>query len=202
MRRTLLGRTKRFDGVWDVPMDAVTEVSEEEKNPWYYGVSVYALEAYMSSRETGPSWLFPRFVHDTMSRISSDEALLFDEWVERIQREGMNVLLIVTADDHGYVVIDDEHEDLKYRAWRSGWRDVLDLRRSFSQQHVAIQDALVDTALTASAMASADLCGRLETDGAPGPSLRLLLERPATRPDVECVLRLPWPTPLTRRQRV
>ena len=78
-----------------------------------HGVSVYALEAW-SSRETRVG-SFRDSSTDTMSRTGRtvDEALLFDEWVERIQREqAMNVLLIVTADDHhtpkkSYVVIDD-----------------------------------------------------------------------------------------------
>ena len=120
-----------FDGVW-MWEDAVTAYLKEEKNPWYTECrSTRWKPGPAEKQELALSAIRPR--HDE-PHYTVDEDLLFDEWAERIQREGMNVLLIVTADDQGYVVIDDEHEDLKYRACVQGWRDVLDLRSSFSQQ--------------------------------------------------------------------
>ena len=128
-----------------------------------------------------------------------DEALLFDEWVERIQREGMNVLLIVTADDHGYVVIDDEHEDLKYRACaRAGVTSLTCDVRSASNPG-AMEDALVDT-IDCISVASVDLCGKLETE-AFRRQIAPPVERPVTPPDGSTTL-TPVTTPPTRRERV
>ena len=107
-----------FDGVW-MWEDAVTAYLKEEKNPWYTECRSTrwkpgpAEKQELEKQELALSAIRPR--HDE-PHYTVDEALLFDEWVERIQREGMNVLLIVAADNQGYVVIDDEHEDLKYRA--------------------------------------------------------------------------------------
>ena len=128
-----------------------------------------------------------------------DEALLFNEWVERIQREGMNVLLIVTADDQGYVVIDDEHEDLKYRACVLAGVTSLTCEVRSASNPGAMEDALVDT-IDCISVASADLCGRLETE-AFGRQIAPPVERPATRPDGSATP-APVATPLTRRERV
>ena len=184
-----------FDGVW-MWEDAVTAYLKEEKN---LGTRSVGLRAGSLVQPRNRSWLFPRFVHDTMSRTTPDEALLFDEWVERIQREGMNVLLIVTADDQGYVVIDDEHEDLKYRACVLAGVTSLTCDVRSASNPGAMEDALVDT-IDFISVASADLCGRLETE-AFGRQIAPPVERPATRPDGSATP-APVATPLTRRERV
>ena len=185
-----------FDGVW-MWEDAVTAYLEEEKNPWYTECrSTRWKPGPAEKQELALSAIRPR--HDE-PHYTVDEALLFDEWVERIQREGMNVLLIVTADDHGYVVIDDEHEDLKYRACvRAGVTSLTCDVRSASNPG-AMEDALVDT-IDCISVASADLCGRLETE-ALGREIAPPVERPATRPDGSATP-APVATPLTRRARV
>ena len=185
-----------FDGVW-MWEDAVTAYLKEEKNPWYTECrSTRWKPGPAEKQELALSAIRPR--HDE-PHYTVDEALLFDEWVERIQREGMNVLLIVTADDHGYVVIDDEHEDLKYRACvRAGVTSLTCDVRSASNPG-AMEDALVDT-IDCISVASADLCGRLETE-AFGREIAPPVERPATRPDGSATP-APVATPLTRRARV
>ena len=185
-----------FDGVW-MWEDAVTAYLKEEKNPWYTECrSTRWKPGPAEKQELALSAIRPR--HDE-PHYTVDEALLFDEWVERIQREGMNVLLIVTADDHGYVVIDDEHEDLKYRACvRAGVTSLTCDVRSASNPG-AMEDALVDT-IDCISVASADLCGRLETE-AFGRQIAPPVERPATRPDGSATP-APVATPLTRRERV
>ena len=185
-----------FDGVW-MWEDAVTAYLKEEKNSWYTECrSTRWKPGPAEKQELALSAIRPR--HDE-PHYTVGEALLFDEWVERIQREGMNVLLIVTADDHGYVVIDDEHEDLKYRACvRAGVTSLTCDVRSASNPG-AMEDALVDT-IDCISVASADLCGRLETE-AFGRQIAPPVERPATRPDGSATP-APVATPLTRRARV
>ena len=84
-----------FDGVW-MWEDAVTAYLKEEKNPWYTECrSTRWKPGPAEKQELALSAIRPR--HDE-PHYTVDEALLFDEWVERIQRESMNVPLIVTAD--------------------------------------------------------------------------------------------------------
>ena len=185
-----------FDGVW-MWEDAVTAYLKEEKNPWYTECrSTRWKPGPAEKQELALSAIRPR--HDE-PHYTVDEALLFDEWVERIQREGMNVLLIVTADDHGYVVIDDEHEDLKYRACVLAGVTSLTCDVRSASNPGAMEDALVDT-IDCISVASADLCGRLETE-AFGRQIAPPVERPATRPDGSATP-APVATPLTRRERV
>ena len=185
-----------FDGVW-MWEDAVTAYLKEEKNPWYTECrSTRWKPGPAEKQELALSAIRPR--HDE-PHYTVDEALLFDEWVERIQREGMNVLLIVTADDQGYVVIDDEHEDLKYRACVLAGVTSLTCEVRSASNPGAMEDALVDT-IDCISVASADLCGRLETE-ALGRQIAPPVERPATRPDGSATP-APVATPLTRRERV
>ena len=180
--------------MWD---DAVTAYLKEETNPWYREVrSTRWKPGPAKKQELALSAIRPR--HDE-PHYTLDEALRFNAWVERIQREGMNELLIVTADDQGYVVIDDAHEDLRYLACvRAGVTSVTCDVRSASNPG-AREDVLVDT-IDCISVASADLCGRLETE-AFGRQIAPPVERPATRPDGSATP-APVATPPTRRARV
>ena len=149
-----------LDALW-VWEDAVMAYLKEEKNPWYTEVrSTRWKPGPAEKQELALSAIRPR--HDE-PHYTVDEALLFDEWVERIQRESMNVLLIVTADDHGYVVIDDEDEDLKYRACVLAGVTSLTCEVRSASNPGAMEDVLV-VAIDCISMASADLCGRLELE--------------------------------------
>ena len=194
-------RADLLDALW-MWEDAVTAYLKEEKNPWYTKCRSTrwkpgpAEKQELEKQELALSAIRPR--HDE-PHYTVDEACLFDEWVERIQWEGMNALLIVTADDQGYVVIDDEDEDLKYRACvLAGVTSVTCDVRSASNPG-AMEDVLVDT-IDCISVASADLCGRLETE-AFGRQLAPPVERPATRPDGSATP-APVATPPTRRARV
>ena len=149
-----------LDALW-VWEDAVMAYLKEEKNPWYTECrSTRWKPGPAEKQELALSAIRPR--HDE-PHYTVDEALLFDEWVERIQREGMNVLLIVTADDQGYVVIDDEDEDLKYRACVLAGVTSLTCEVRSASNPGAMEDVLV-VAIDCISMASADLCGRLELE--------------------------------------
>ena len=76
----------------------------------------------------------------------------------------MNELLIVTADDQGYVVIDDEREDRKYRACVLAGVTSLTCDVRSASNPGAREDVLVDT-IDCISVASADLCGRLGNGG-------------------------------------
>ena len=185
-----------FDAVW-MWDDAVTAYLKEEKNPWYTeSRSTRWKPGPAKKQELALSAIRPR--HDER-HYTWDEARLFDAWVESIQWEGMNALLIVTADDQGYVVIDDEHEDLKYRACAlAGVTPVACEVRSASNPG-AMEDVLV-VEIDCISVASADLCGRLETE-AFGRQIAPSVERPATCPDGSATP-APVATPSTRRARV
>ena len=162
-----------LDALW-VWEDAVMAYLKEEKNPWYTEVrSTRWKPGPAEKQELALSAIRPR--HDE-PHYTVDEALLFDEWVERIQRESMNVLLIVTADDHGYVVIDDEDEDLKYRACVLAGVTSLTCEVRSASNPGAMEDVLV-VAIDCISMASADLCGRLE--------LEAFIRQHCTRPSAD-----------------
>ena len=185
-----------LDALW-VWEDAVMAYLREEKNPWYTECrSTRWKPGPAKKQELALSVIRPR--HDERD-YTWDEACLFDAWVESIQWEGMNARLTVTADNHGYVVIDDEDEDLKYHACvRAGVTSLTCEVRSASNPG-AMEDVLV-VAIDCISMASADLCGRLETE-AFGREIAPPVERPATRPDGSATP-APGATPLTRRERV
>ena len=185
-----------LDALW-VWEGAVIAYLKEEKNPWYTEVrSTRWKPGPAEKQELALSAIRPR--HDE-PHYTVDEALLFDEWVERIQREGMNELLIVTADDQGYVVIDDEREDRKCRACVLAGVTSLtcDVR---SASNPGAMEGVTEIELDCISVASADLCGRLETE-AFGREIAPPVERPATRPDGSATP-APVATPLTRRERV
>ena len=194
-------RADLLDALW-IWEDAVTAYLKEEKNPWYTKCRSTrwkpgpAEKQELEKQELALSAIRPR--HDE-PHYTVDEACLFDEWVERIQWEGMNALLIVTADDQGYVVIDDEDEDLKYRACVLAGVTSLTCDVRSASNPGAREDVLVDT-IDCISVASADLCGRLETE-AFGRQIAPPVERPATRPDGSATP-APVATPLTRRERV
>ena len=185
-----------LDALW-VWEDAVMAYLKEEKNPWYTEVrSTRWKPGPAKKQELALSAIRPR--HDE-PHYTLDEALRFNAWVERIQREGMNELLIVTADDQGYVVIDDEWEDRKYRACvLAGVTSLTCDVRSASNPGAREDVWVVD--IDCISVASADLCGRLETE-AFGRQIAPPVERPATRPDGSATP-APVATPLTRRERV
>ena len=185
-----------FDAVW-MWEDAVMAYLKEEKNPWNREVrSTRWKPGPAKKQELALSAIRPR--HDE-PHYTLDEALRFNAGVERIQREGMNELLIVTADDQGYVVIDDEHEDLKYWACaRAGVTSLTCDVRSASNPGAREDVWVVD--IDCISVASADLCGRLETE-AFGRQIAPPVEGPATRPDGSATP-APVVTPLTRRARV
>ena len=185
-----------LDALW-VWEDAVMAYLKEEKNPWYREVrSTRWKPGPAKKQELALSAIRPR--HDE-PHYTLDEALRFNAWVERIQREGMNELLVVTADDQRYVVIDDEHEDLKYWACaRAGVTSLTCDVRSASNPG-AREDVLVDT-IDCISVASADLCGRLETE-AFGRQLTPPVEQRVTPPD-RSATSAPMTTPRTRRDRV
>ena len=185
-----------LDGLW-VWEDAVMAYLKEEKNPWYTECrSTRWKPGPAEKQELALSTIRPR--HDE-PHYTVDEALRFDAWVESIQWEGMNALLIVTADDQGYVVIDDEHEDLKYRACVLAGVTSLTCEVRSASNPGAMEDVWV-VDIDCISVASADLCGRLETE-AFGRQIAPPVERPATRPDGSATP-APVVTPLTRRARV
>ena len=185
-----------FDAVW-MWEDAVTAYLKEEKNPWYTECrSTRWKPGPAEKQELALSAIRPR--HDE-PHYTVDEALRFDAWVERIQWEGMNELLIVTADDQGYVVIDDEHEDLKYRACALAGVTSLTCDVRSASNPGAMEDVWV-VDIDCISVASADLCGRLETE-AFGRQIAPPVERPATPPDGSATP-APVATPPTRRARV
>ena len=185
-----------FDAVW-MWDDAVMAYLKEEKNPWYTECrSTRWKPGPAEKQELALSTIRPR--HDE-PHYTVDEALRFDAWVESIQWEGMNALLIVTADDQGYVVIDDEHEDLKYRACVLAGVTSLTCEVRSASNPGAMEDVWV-VDIDCISVASADLCGRLETE-AFGRQIAPPVERPATRPDGSATP-APVVTPLTRRARV
>ena len=167
-----------FDGVW-MWEDAVTAYLKEEKNPWYTECrSTRWKPGPAERRELTLSAIRPQ--HDKRHCIE-DEADLLNRWVEAIQLEGMNELLIVTADDQGYVVIDDEREDRKYRACVLAGVTSLTCDVRSASNPGAREDVWV-VAIDRISVASADLCGRLETE-AFGRQIAPPVERPAARPD-------------------
>ena len=195
VRRTGV-RADLFDAVW-MWEDAVTAYLKEEKNPWYTECrSTRWKPGPAEKRELALSTIRPQ--HDE-PHYTVDEALRFDAWVEAIQWEGMNALLIVTADDQGYVVIDDEHEDLKYRACVLAGVTSLTCEVRSASNPGAMEDVWV-VDIDCISVASADLCGRLETE-AFGRQIAPPVERPATRPDGSATP-APVATPPTRRERV
>ena len=185
-----------LDGLW-VWEDAVMAYLKEEKNPWYREVrSTRWKPGPAKKQELALSAIRPR--HDE-PHYTVDEALRFNAWVERIQREGMNELLVVTADDQRYVVIDDEHEDLKYWACaRAGVTSLTCDVRSASNPGARENVWVVE--IDRISVASADLCGRLETE-AFGRQIAPPVERPVTPPDGSTTL-TPVTTPRTRSERV
>ena len=185
-----------LDGLW-VWEDAVMAYLKEEKNPWYREVrSTRWKPGPAKKQELALSAIRPR--HDE-PHYTLDEALRFNAWVERIQREGMNELLVVTADDQRYVVIDDEHEDLKYWACaRAGVTSLTCDVRSASNPGARENVWVVE--IDRISVASADLCRRLETE-AFGRQIAPPVERPVTPPDGSTTL-TPVTTPPTRRERV
>ena len=176
-----------LDGLW-VWEDAVMAYLKEEKNPWYREVrSTRWKPGPAKKQELALSAIRPR--HDE-PHYTLDEALRFNAWVERIQREGMNELLVVTADDQRYVVIDDEHEDLKYWACaRAGVTSLTCDVRSASNPGARENVWVVE--IDRISVASADLCRRLETE-AFGRQIAPPVERPVTPPDGSTTL-----TPVT-----
>ena len=189
-------RADLLDALW-VWEDAVMAYLKEEKNPWYTECrSTRWKPGPAKTQELAFSEIRPR--HDAR-HYTWEEVRRFDAWVERIQPERMNAPLIVTTDDQGYVVIGDEHEDLKYRACAlAGVTSVTCEIRSASNPG-AMEDVLED-GVDCVSVASADLCGRLETE-AFGRQLAPPVERPATRPDGNATP-APVATPLTRSARV
>ena len=186
----------RLDALW-VWEDAVRAYLKEEKNPWYREVrSTRWKPGPVEKQELALSAIRPR--HDKRHCIE-DEADLLNRWVEAIQLEGMNELLIVTADDQGYVVIDDEREDRKYRACVLAGVTSLTCEIRSTSNPGAMEDVLED-GVDCVSVASADLCGRLETE-AFGRQIAPPVERPATRPDGSATP-APVVTSLTRRARV
>ena len=185
-----------LDAFW-VWLDEVHAYLKEEKNPWCREFqSPHWKSGPTERRELTLSAIRPQ--HDKRHCIE-DEADLLNRWVEAIQLEGMNELLIVTADDQGYVVIDDEREDRKYRACvLAGVTSLTCKVRAASNP--GAREGVTEIELDCISVASADLCLKLGTE-AFGRQIAPPVEQPATRPDGSATP-APVATPPTQRARV
>ena len=185
-----------LDAFW-VWLDEVHAYLKEEKNPWCREVqSPHWKSGPTERRELTLSAIRPQY---DKQHCIEDEADLLNRWVEAIQLEGMNELLIVTADDQGYMVIDDEREDRKYRACVLAGVTSLTCKVRAARNPGAME-GVTEIELDCISVASADLCLKLETE-AIGRQIAPPVERPATRPDGSATP-APVATPLTRRERV
>ena len=151
----------------------VRDYLKEERSPW-------CTESQSERWEGGP--IEKREL--TLSAIrpqphqhhASDEDHELTERVDAIRRNGPNTLLIVTADDQGYVVLDDEWEHLKYRACVLANVTSLTCGVRAAGNPGAIREVTF-CELDCISMASAELCRKLETK-----AFALQTEPPVGRP--------------------
>ena len=132
-------------------------------------------------------------------RHASDEDHELTERVDAIRRNGPNTLLIVTADDPGYVVLDDELEHLTYRACVLANVTSLTCGVRAADNPGALREVTF-CELDCISMASAELCRKRETE-----AFALQTEPPVGRPVMpaaESSLLAPVPTPQSRPDRV
>ena len=130
---------------------------------------------------------------------ASDEDHELAERVDVIRRNGPNTLLIVTADDPGYVVLDDEWEHLTYRACVLANVTSLTCGVRAADNPGALREVTF-CELDCISMASAALCRKRETE-----AFALQTEPPVGRPVMPgagSAPRAPESTPQSRPDRV
>ena len=176
---------------------AVRDYLKEERSPWYTeDLEVEHVEpGPIERRELVLSTIRPQ----PHRRLTDAEDPELTERVEAIRRNGPNALFSVLADDQGYMVIDDELEHLKY--WACVQAKVTSLTCAVRVAgDIGTTQTGVVVELDCISVASAELCGRLETE-ALAQQLAPPVEQRVTPPD-RSATSAPMTTPRTRRDRV
>ena len=174
----------------------VRDYLTEERSPWctesqserWEGGSIEKRELTLSAIRPHPH-----------QHHASDEDHELAERVDVIRRNGPNTLLIVTADDPGYVVLDDEWEHLTYRACVLANVTSLTCGVRAADNPGALREVTF-CELDCISMASAALCRKRETE-----AFALQTEPPVGRPvmpGAESSLLAPESTPQSRPDRV
>ena len=179
--------------VW---LATVWDYLTEERSPWCTESQSERWEGGpIEKRELTLSTIRPQ----PHRRHASDEDHELTERVDAIRRNGPNTLLIVTADDPGYVVLDDECEHLTYRACVLANVTSLTCGVRAAGDPGALRE-VTSCELDCISMASAELCRKLETE-----AFTLQTGPPVGRPVMpaaESSLLAPVPTPQSRPDRV
>ena len=156
--------------VW---LATVWDYLTEERSPWCTESQSERWEGGpIEKRELTLSAIRPQ----PHRRHASDEDHELTERVDAIRRNGPKELLIVAADDPGYVVLDDECEHLTYRACVLANVTSLTCGVRAADNPGAIREVTF-CELDCISMASADLCRKHETE-----AFALQTEPPVGRP--------------------
>ena len=156
--------------VW---LATVWDYLTEERSPWCTESQSERWEGGpIEKRELTLSAIRPQ----PHRRHASDEDHELTERVDAIRRNGPKELLIVTADDPGYVVLDDECEHLTYRACVLANVTSLTCGVRAADNPGALREVTF-CELDCISMASADLCRKHETE-----AFALQTEPPVGRP--------------------
>ena len=174
----------------------VRDYLTEERSPWCTESQSERWEGGpIEKRELTLSAIRPQ----PHRRHASDEDHELAERVDVIRRNGPNTLLIVTADDPGYVVLDDEWEHLTYRACVLANVTSLTCGVRAADNPGALREVTF-CELDCISMASAALCRKRETE-----AFALQTEPPVGRPvmpGAESSPLAPESTPQSRPDRV
>ena len=151
----------------------VQDYLTEERSPWCTESQFDRWEGGpIEKRELTLSTIRPQ----PHRRHASDEDHKLTKRVDAIRRNGPKELLIVTADDPGYVVLDDELEHLTYRACVLANVTSLTCGVRAADNPGALREVTF-CELDCISMASADLCRKHETE-----AFALQTEPPVGRP--------------------